>query len=79
MDPRIEKLSNLLTDYSCDVQPGEKVLITYEGECCKSLARQLINQRYIRQRRSAVLRNQRLPDFPGDTSGMHGGADQVQG
>ena len=48
MDPRIEKLANLLTDYSCDVQPGEKVLITYEGECCKSLARQLIKDIYVK-------------------------------
>lgn len=46
MDTRIKKLADLLTDYSCDVQPGEKVLISYEGECCKNLARQLIKNVY---------------------------------
>ena len=48
MDPRIIKLANLLTDYSCDVQPGERVLIDYEGECCKNLARQLIKNIYAK-------------------------------
>lgn len=46
MDPRIEKLSNLLVNYSCDVQPGERVLINYEGDCCRSLAQQLIRDIY---------------------------------
>ena len=46
MDPRIEKLSDLLVTYSCDVQPGDRVLITYEGECCRNLARQLIKDIY---------------------------------
>ncbi|MBQ9016388.1 MAG: aminopeptidase [Firmicutes bacterium] len=46
MDPRIEKLSELLVGYSCDVQPGERVLISYEGECCRNLARQLIKDIY---------------------------------
>ena len=46
MDPRIKNLANLLTDYSCDIQPGEKVLISYEGECCRNLARQLIKNVY---------------------------------
>ena len=32
MDPRVKKLSELLTSYSCRLQPGEKVLIDYEGE-----------------------------------------------
>jgi len=46
MDPRIEKLSNLLVNYSCKVKPGDKVLISYEGECCKNLARRLIKDVY---------------------------------
>ena len=29
MDPRIKKLADLLVGYSCDVQKGEKVLISY--------------------------------------------------
>ena len=29
MDPRVKKLSELLTGYSCDLQKGEKVLIDY--------------------------------------------------
>lgn len=46
MDPRINKLSELLVNYSCDIQPGDKVLISYEGECCKDLARRLIKDVY---------------------------------
>lgn len=48
MDPRIEKLADLLIEYSCDVQPDDKVLITYEGECCRDLARQLIKNTYAK-------------------------------
>ena len=46
MDPRINKLSSLLVGYSCRVKPGDRVLISYEGECCKNLARQLIKDVY---------------------------------
>lgn len=46
MHPRIKELADLLTDYSCDIQPGDKVLISYEGECSKNLARQLIKNVY---------------------------------
>ena len=46
MDPRIKELSELLVNYSCDIQPGDKVLISYEEECCKNLARQLIKDVY---------------------------------
>ena len=42
MDPRIKKLADLLVDYSCDVQKGEKVLIDYEGDCSKDLVRQRV-------------------------------------
>lgn len=48
MDPRIEKLAELLVGYSCRVQEGEKVLISYEGECCKPLVKQLIRRIYSR-------------------------------
>lgn len=48
MDPRIKKLADLLIEYSCDVQPDDKVLITYEGECCRDLARQLIKNTYAK-------------------------------
>ena len=46
MDPRIEKLSDLLVNYSCKVKDDEKVLISYEGETCKPLAIQLIKDVY---------------------------------
>ena len=46
MDPRVKELSKLLTSYSCDLQKGEKVLIDYEGECCRPLVRQLIKDAY---------------------------------
>ncbi|MBR5489356.1 MAG: aminopeptidase, partial [Firmicutes bacterium] len=48
MDPRIKKLADLLVDYSCNVQEGEKVLISYEGECCKNLVRQLVKNVYAK-------------------------------
>lgn len=63
MDPRIEKLSALLTGYSCRLKPGEKVLIDYEGEETKPLVRQLIKDSYklgakpyVTHRDSSVLR-----------------------
>ena len=46
MDPRIKKLSDVLVHYSCNVQKGEKVLISYEGESTKPLAKQLIREVY---------------------------------
>ncbi len=46
MDTRIEKLSNLLVNYSCDLKKGEKVLISYEGQECIPLIKQLIKDVY---------------------------------
>ena len=46
MDCRIKKLSDVLVNYSCKVQKGEKVLISYEGDCCKTLIKQLIKDIY---------------------------------
>ncbi len=48
MDERIIKLSKVLVDYSTNVQPGEKVLIEYEGSCAKNLIRQLIKDVYAK-------------------------------
>ena len=48
MDSRIKELSELLTSYSIDVQPGDNVLISYEGEMSKNLVRQLIKDVYAR-------------------------------
>ncbi|MBE6034731.1 MAG: aminopeptidase [Clostridiales bacterium] len=48
MDPRVKKLSKVLVDYSCDVKPGEKVFIHYEGECTKPLVKQLIRDIYAK-------------------------------
>ena len=63
MDPRIKELSRLLTSYSCDLQKGEKVLIDYEGECCRPLVRQLVKDAYklgakpyVNHRDSSILR-----------------------
>ena len=52
MDTRIKKLSDLLVRYSCDLQKGEKILISYEGECYPS-----DNQRRLRLRRLPLCRN----------------------
>lgn len=46
MNPNDIKLSNLLVNHSVYVQPGEKVLIEYEGEACIPLVRQLIADIY---------------------------------
>jgi aminopeptidase len=46
MDERLKKLSKALVGYSCDVQKGEKVLVSYEGEACKPLIKQLIKDIY---------------------------------
>ncbi len=46
MDRRIRELADLLVNYSCTLQKGEKVLISYEGECCKLLIRQIIKEVY---------------------------------
>lgn len=46
MDTRITKLSDVLVNYSCSVQKGERVLISYEGDCSKNLVRQLIKDVY---------------------------------
>ena len=46
MDERVKKLSNVLVNYSCRVQKGDKVLVSYEGECCKPLIKQLIKDIY---------------------------------
>ncbi len=48
MDQRIKELADLLVGYSCDVQPGERVLIDYEGEASKNLARQLVKDVYAK-------------------------------
>ena len=46
MDTRVKKLADLLVHYSCDLKKGEKILISYEGECCKPLIRQIIKEVY---------------------------------
>lgn len=47
MDSRIIKLAKLLVNYSCRVQPGEKVYIHYIGKETKDLARQLVKETYL--------------------------------
>ena len=46
MDERIIKLAKVLTHHSCNIQPGEKVLVSYEGQSAKPLARQIIKEIY---------------------------------
>ena len=46
MDIRIEKLANNLVNYSNKIQPGEKVLISYEGKTSTPLIRQIIKEVY---------------------------------
>ena len=57
MDLRVKQLADVLVNYSCNVQKNEKVLINYEGECCKPLVKQLIkNMPYVEMRDSSVTR-----------------------
>lgn len=46
MDTRILKLAKLLVEYSCEVKPGDKVLVHYEGESTRPLVRQIIKEIY---------------------------------
>jgi aminopeptidase len=46
MDERLNKLSRVLVGYSCNVRKGEKVLVSYEGETVRPLARRLIKDIY---------------------------------
>ena len=46
MDSRIEKLAKNLVNYSCKVQPGERVLIHYIGESTRLLAKRLVKEVY---------------------------------
>ena len=63
MDLRVKQLADVLVNYSCNVQKNEKVLINYEGECCKPLVKQLIKNiyacggmPYVEMRDSSVTR-----------------------
>lgn len=46
MDTRVQKLANVLVNYSCKVQKGEKVLVAVNGSSAKLLAKQLIKEIY---------------------------------
>jgi len=46
MDSRIKKLADVLVHYSCNVQKGERVLVSYEGESTKQLAKQIVKEVY---------------------------------
>ncbi len=46
MDPRIEKLAHILVTYSCNLQEGEKILISSTGSSTKNLVRQIIKEVY---------------------------------
>jgi aminopeptidase len=46
MDSRVEKLAKNLVNYSCRVQPGEKVLIEAIGDSTKDLAKALTKEVY---------------------------------
>jgi aminopeptidase len=46
MDYRINKLAKNLVNYSCGVEKGDMVLVSYEGDSAKPLARQIIKEVY---------------------------------
>jgi aminopeptidase len=46
MDNRIKKLADVLVHYSCNIQKGERVLISYDGDSAKPLVKQIIKEVY---------------------------------
>ncbi len=65
MDPRIEKLAHNLVNYSCRVQPGEKVMIEYGGDepaiLAKALVRAVISAGgfpYVNHKNMQLIREQ---------------------
>ncbi len=67
MDPRIEKLSKTMIQYSCNVKKGERVTIDVIGDSPRLLVKQLIKDiyavgaiPYINQKNSVILREQLL-------------------
>ena len=46
MDDRITKLASNLVGYSCDIQAGERVLVSYEGDSTKPLVKEIIKEIY---------------------------------
>jgi aminopeptidase len=46
MDNRVEKLAKNLVSYSNKIKPGERVLISYEGDTATTLVRQIIKEVY---------------------------------
>ena len=46
MDTRIKELAHNLITYSCDLQPGEKIMIHVFGTTAYPLARQLVKEAY---------------------------------
>jgi aminopeptidase len=46
MDTRILKLAKLLVEYSCEIKPGENVLVSYEGESTRPLVKQIVKEIY---------------------------------
>lgn len=63
MDNRIAKLSEILVNYSCDIQKGDHVFISYEGDSTKSLVKRVIKDIYnaggfphVEQKDSSITR-----------------------
>lgn len=63
MDLRINKLADILINYSCQLKSKEKLLIDYEGDATKTLVKQLIKEAYkqgafpyVTSRDSSILR-----------------------
>ena len=46
MEPRIKELAHNLINYSCTVQPGEKVMIHVFGTSAYGLAQALVKETY---------------------------------
>lgn len=62
MDSRIEKLANMMVNYSCHIQPGEKVMLTYEGEETLNMVKALIREIYAAGARPFLIRKDKTLD-----------------
>lgn len=63
MDTRIEKLADVLVNYSCHIEKGENILISYEGSETRNLIKSIISKVYeaggvpfVEARDSGILR-----------------------
>lgn len=74
MDPRIEKLAKMMVNYSCEIKPGEKVMLRYDGEETIPMITALIREIYAAGAYPFLFRRDRRMDRE---LIMHAGDEQL--